>query len=424
MGASASRSGAGRQSSRPRLATPTIAVMLGVLSLLTVPAVFVLDALSDSMPSSASDWASTLSGIVFVIVLTAVGVVVARREPRNPIGWMLIGVALGVQAGNIGSDYAYLVYIFDHGTVPLGQVGVLLASSWLFSLALLPLIILFFPDGRHGSRWRWPVRIYLALSVIVLAGTVSVAVADFSLRVPVNSSGEPIGLSDPHGVNAWVAPAQALWGVSLALLAGAAVVYQVVSYRRASGVRRQQLKWLAAGAVVCVVCFIASSASGGGSSTIGSLAFAGALSALPICIGVAILKHGLYEIDRIISRTLSYALLTALLAGTFVGLVLLTTRLLPFSSTVGVAASTLTAAALFSPLRLRVQRIVDRRFNRARYDAEKTVEAFAARLRNAVDLDAVQQDLVDIVRTAVQPEHVTIWLKQGAPGEVRATRRA
>lgn len=129
MSATASRSDAVMGPPRLGFATPAMAVALGVLSLLTVPATFVLDALSDTMPSSVSDWVSTASGIVFVLVLTAVGVVVARREPRNPIGWMLIGVALGVQAGNVGSDYAYLVYVFDHGTVPFGQVGVLLAST-------------------------------------------------------------------------------------------------------------------------------------------------------------------------------------------------------------------------------------------------------------------------------------------------------
>ncbi|MGO9753133.1 MAG: hypothetical protein ACLP8S_00750 [Solirubrobacteraceae bacterium] len=410
------------RSRRFQLATPRMAVALGVLSLLTVPATLVLDALSDSMPSSVSDWASTVSGIVFVLVLTAVGVVVARREPRNPIGWMLIAVALGVQAGNIGSDYAYLGYIFDHGTIPLRQVGVLLASCWLVSLMVLPMIILLFPDGRLGSRWRWPVRIYLVLSALAFAATVGVAVTDLGLRVPVNSSGEPIKLNDPHGVNAWFAPAKALWGVSLVLLAVAAVVYQVVSYHRASGVRRQQLKWLAAGAVVCVVCFVVSISSGGGSSTIGSLAFAGALSALPICIGVGILKYRLYEIDRLISRTLSYAILTGLLVGTFVGLIALTTDLLPFSSSVGVAASTLAAAALFNPLRKRVQRVVDRRFNRSRYDAEQTVAAFAGRLRDAVDLDTVQAELLQVVHQSVQPTHATIWIRQSRPRTGAASR--
>ncbi len=145
--------------------------------------------------------------------------------------------------------------------------------------------------------------------------------------------------------------------------------------------------------------------------------------ALPIGIGVGILKYRLYEIDRLVSRTLSYAILTALLAGTFVGLVALTTDLLPFSSSVGVAASTLAAAALFNPLRRRVQRVVDRRFNRSHYDAEATVAAFAARLRDAVDLDAVQTDLLDVVRGAVEPAHATVWIRSNQSGSPEALQR-
>ncbi len=141
------------------------------------------------------------------------------------------------------------------------------------------------------------------------------------------------------------------------------------------------------------------------------------LAALPIAIGVGILKYRLYEIDRIISRTVSYSIVTALLAGTFVGLVVLTTDVLPFSSSVGVAASTLAAAALFNPLRLRVQRAVDRRFNRARYDAEATVAAFAQRLRDAVDLDTVSADLLATVKRAVEPAHATVWIRQTSPFE-------
>jgi hypothetical protein len=133
-----------------------------------------------------------------------------------------------------------------------------------------------------------------------------------------------------------------------------------------------------------------------------------------VAIGIGILKWRLYDIDRLISRTLSYAVLTALLVGTFVGLVALTTDLLPFSSTVGVAASTLAAAALFNPLRIRVQRLVDRRFNRARYDADAAVAAFAARLRDAVDLETVRSELLAAVNRAVEPAHATIWLRPHA----------
>ena len=161
------------------------------------------------------------------------------------------------------------------------------------------------------------------------------------------------------------------------------VVGKVVEYRRSTGEHRQQLKWLMAGGAVSIAALLVTL------TVNGSIAFVG-VAALPISIGVGILKYRLYEIDRLISRTLSYAIVTGTLVVLFLALVVLTTRVLPFSSPVGVAASTLAAAALFTPLRRRVQRTVDRRFNRARYDAEATVEAFRQRLRDAVDLETVQ----------------------------------
>ncbi len=132
-------------------------------------------------------------------------------------------------------------------------------------------------------------------------------------------------------------------------------------------------------------------------------------------VGIAILKYRLFEIDRLVSRTLSYAIITGLLVGVYVGLIALTTRALPLSSPIGVAASTLAAAALFTPLRRWVQRIVDRRFNRAHYDAEATVAAFSSGLRDAVDLDRVQRDLVAVVHLSMQPSHVSIWLRERSP---------
>ena len=136
-----------------------------------------------------------------------------------------------------------------------------------------------------------------------------------------------------------------------------------------------------------------------------------------MCIGVAVLKYRLYEIDRIISRVISYAIITAVLAGVFAGVVVLATEALPFKTPVAVAASTLVAAALFNPLRRRVQHMVDRRFNRARYDAEAVVAAFTARLRQTVDVDTLQGDLTDVVHRAFQPAHVSVWLTPGPSGE-------
>jgi hypothetical protein len=195
------------------------------------------------------------------------------------------------------------------------------------------------------------------------------------------------------------------------------LIGQLIGYRRLTGDARAQQKWVISGAVISFLAVTTNvlpypfSTTGNGVTV--SYFVSWALAALPVAMGIGILKYRLYEIDRIVSRTLSYAILTLLLVGTFLGLVAVTTHLLPFSSNVGVAASTLAAAALFNPLRVRVQRAVDRRFNRARYDAEATVNEFSARLRDAVDLDAVQAELLATVQGAVEPAHVSVWIRSG-----------
>jgi hypothetical protein len=171
--------------------------------------------------------------------------------------------------------------------------------------------------------------------------------------------------------------------------------------------RRQQIKWLVSGVCVFIVIGLPALAV---SAAIWEAMIAVGFAALPLAIGVGILRYRLYDIDRIISRTVAYGIVTALLAGGYIGLVLLVTRVLPFSSAVGVAVSTLAAAAAFNPLRRRVQHVVDRRFNRARYDADLTAAAFAGRLQDAVDLLAVQADLVSTVQGALEPAHVTVWI--------------
>jgi len=196
------------------------------------------------------------------------------------------------------------------------------------------------------------------------------------------------------------------------------VGYQVVSWRRAAGERRQQLSWLMAGGTAALIAFLVAIPAGAlpyGVGEVVSDVLEVGIAALPVGIGVAILRYRLYEIDRIISRTLAYAIVTGLLVGVYAGLVLLATRVLSINSPVAVAVSTLAAAALFSPVRRRVQQMVDRRFNRVRYDGERTVEAFAARLKDAVDLETVRADLADVVNRALEPAHVTVWTaKPGA----------
>ena len=188
-----------------------------------------------------------------------------------------------------------------------------------------------------------------------------------------------------------------------------ALGYQLASWRRASGDRRQQLKWLLSGTAVCAVLGIWAVAT---NSAIWEIALVG-VAALPVSIGVGILRYRLYDIDRIISRTLAYALVTGLLVGVYAGLVLLATEALRLSSSVSVAAATLAAAALFNPVRRRVQRAVDRRFNRARYDADQTIAAFSVRLKDAVDMAAVQADLAGVVHDTLHPAHLSIWVQPG-----------
>ncbi len=186
----------------------------------------------------------------------------------------------------------------------------------------------------------------------------------------------------------------------------------MLSWRRASGERRQQLKWLACGATVTIAAFVLASALG--SYVIGQVIAIGIVG-LPVSIGVGILKYRLYDIDRIISRTLAYALVTGLLVGVYSGGVLLATQVFRSRTPVAVAAATLAAAALFNPLRRRVQRAVDRRFNRARYDADQTLAAFAARVKDAVDVASVRDDLAVVVAGALEPAHVSVWISSPEP---------
>jgi len=225
-------------------------------------------------------------------------------------------------------------------------------------------------------------------------------------------------VDNPAGSSAWLGSVETVILPVMAVFWLVFVARQVASWRRADGERRQQLKWLMSGAAVCMAA-ITIIGVGGTLDTSASPAVQAATNvaaigilALPVSIGVAILRYRLYDIDRIISRTLAYAIVTGLLVGLYAGLVLLATRVMSLHSTVAVAAATLAAAALFNPLRRRVQLRVDRRFNRARYDADQTIAAFAARLKDAVDLDSVREDLATVVQKALEPAHVSVWLNE------------
>ena len=240
------------------------------------------------------------------------------------------------------------------------------------------------PDLTHISPERY-MRGFVRSSGQAAAGRI----------VPV---GSPWSAGTEQSRRGWQIRSSAARGLSF-------VTRQVLSWRRAGGERRQQLKWLASGAAVTVFSILLGVLIGSPGPLVG-------LAALPAATGVAILKYRLYDIDRLISRTLAYAIVTGLLVGVYAGLVLLATELLHVHTPVAVAVSTLAAAALFNPLRLRVQKMVDRRFNRARYDADQTVAAFAARLKDAVDLDSVRDDLATVAQQALEPAHLSVWISR------------
>ena len=348
--------------------------------------------------------------VPIVVVYAAVGFVVARRQPGNPIGWILSGfIVVFLLSSDVGL-YAVLYYRFGHHGLPLAPVAVVLQPLWAPALLLFPVAILLFPDGRLAARrWRWVLRAYVVAGALASAAVFSPAVTAVARHdVRLDAFGDVISTGRSHG---GPLAAAELLGLLLVLVIWLSfVAHQVLSWRRAMGERRQQLKWLATGAAVTLVVIAAS--FGISSTSVAGEILGIALAALPVGIGVGILKYRLYDIDRIISRTLAYAIVTGLLVGVYAGLVLLATQVLQFHSSVAVAISTLTAAALFNPLRRRVQRAVDRRFNRARYDADQTVAAFAARLKDAVDLDAVRDDLASVVHQALEPAHLSLWISQ------------
>ena len=360
-----------------------------------------------------------VSVVLMALVLGGVGLVVARHQPRNPVGWLLLGCGLCFVLATDASFYAILAYRLHPGRLPLGGAAVLLQSCWGLAFAFFGAAVLLFPDGRLPSRhWRWPLRIYLAVVSIGFGDWIVVTVmAIAGHHVRVDASGDLITANAQGAV---------VNNVFLVVLVGylvAAVILQASGYRRAkgadgadgaNGVRRQQLKWVASGAALAVVCGVAATALNNAPEPwqIVSDVLVAGIAALPVSMGIAILRYRLYDIDRIISRTLAYAIVTGLLVGLYAGLVLLATQVLTLKSPVAVAGSTLVAAAAFSPLRARVQHAVDRRFNRARYDADQTVSAFAARLKDAVDLESVRNDLATVVDQALEPVHLSVWISR------------
>jgi hypothetical protein len=362
-----------------------------------------LHPLPASMASQSGNGLDMVVGLTFIVAFATVGALLAWKRPENPIGWLLSGSGLAYALGGFG-----LLLIHFPRTRTLGNW---LGWAWLFGLGLCVFVVLLFPSGSLPSRrWRpvaWAAGAGLAGWVLANAFAPTIITADSPVPNPVGVTGAPGKIFT------------AMAGASTALLAVtglAAVLSLVFRYRRAQTAERAQLRWLVYAGGLIVVAFLAETLSekvvgpGATATNLQDAIGSGAAALIPVAIGVAVLRYRLYDIDRIISRTVAYAIVTGLLVGVYAGLVLLATHALRVHTPVAVAAATLAAAALFTPVRRRVQHRVDRRFNRARYDADQIAAAFAARLKDTVELSSVRDDLTGIVSRALEPAHVSVWI--------------
>jgi hypothetical protein len=372
------------------------------------------------------DPAVIAEGGAFLIVLLPfplAGVLILRRQPRNTVGWLLAGIGALWGLGGLADGYARYGLVIDPGSVPGPTVAATIGNGiWAPAIGVTgTFLFLLFPDGHlPGRHWR---------PVALLSGPVLVALTlclylspDRLTEVPVRGVVNPLGI---ESMAPFLHAALDVLVMALAVCALLSVLALVTRFRRARGVERQQLKWLACAAAIVGGAFVLGIAMSLGipddkpkpglMAVFDQLSFL-SFSLIPIAIGIAVLRYRLYDIDLVINRTLVYGALTACLAAAYLTSVLvLRLALAPFtgSSDLAVAASTLFVAALFRPLRTRIQAHVDRRFYRRRYDATRTLEAFSVRLRHQVDLGTAGAELLAACRDTVQPAHASIWLSEG-----------
>jgi pimeloyl-ACP methyl ester carboxylesterase len=370
-----------------------------------------------------------LENVVILVgfgMFAVVGALLVARRPANAVGWILI--AVGIMVGIFPAGETYAAYVMTtRGQPDALAVAGAWTNAWYWYLLLALAFIylpLYFPDGRLPSR-RWlPVAVVagiaLASAVVLGALTDTLRGQDVGYRID-----NPIGIEGLAPVEELPVFGVLLFGIfALGTIGAAASV--VVRFRRSRGIERQQLKWFLYAAALIPASFALDYVPG----FTGDLVFGLVIFGLPTAIGIAVLRYRLYDIDVIINRTLVYGLLTVFLAlvyfGSVIALQYVLRTLTGQAGTLAIVASTLTIAALFNPLRRRIQELIDRRFYRRKYDSAKTLESFSARLRDETDLNALSEDLVGVVRGTMQPEHVSLWLRPahiaGSPdraGEVR-----
>jgi hypothetical protein len=402
------------------LALALLALALGMIAFMFASAVLPGHAELSSSLDDVGDLLTIVPSLAAYLALPAVGAVLAILRPRNPVGWILLVGGVTLILGDF--EFAYVERSIEVEPLPgytlvdwfapaLTTLGIPLLAIWL------PLL---FPDGHlPGRRWRpvaWLASLAIALTIAVMF--VIDIEDEFGRQLP-----NPTALGGDAGTFG-----ELLYGVAQAMIVGSlalAILSVAVRFRRSQDVERQQLKWFVAAASLVFVSIIGMAVLFVLGSELASALYVlvmTALGFLPIAIGIAVLRYRLYDIDRLISRTIGWALVTGILVAVFAGAVIGLQALLAGvtqGETLAVAASTLAAFALFQPLRRRIQAAVDRRFDRARYDGQQLVSAFGERLRDEVELEAIRAEIPATVDAAVRPAHVGVWLRSGGEGTAK-----
>ena len=419
---------------RPRRWAAGLAWALWALAILGLLVTAWLDHLlrQAGRPDLAQETAG-IEPVLVVLSATTVGAVLGNRRPNHPVGWLLLALGLSMAAAIVAQAYADYGFRARPGALPAARYvalyGPAILGAWLGCIGF---ILLLTPTGSLPSpRWRWWARVMVAAPVVSLVAT---------LLLPNSLNSDYQTLDNPLALRAFGGALRAALWVALAISVLAVLVAAgslVVRFRRAHGVERQQLRWVALAAavvapaaLVLVAAAAATTLLAAASTTtlwrVFNWALVVCVTILPLAIGAAILRYRLYDLDRIVSRTLAYGLLTVLLGGGYAAVVLGLGRLLGRDSSLVIAMATLAVAAAFQPARRRIQRAVDRRFNRRKYDAAQTIEAFSARLRDQIDLDTLSSELLAVVDQTMEPTRVSLWLRpspRGSSGTPRSEER-
>ncbi|HEY8823296.1 MAG TPA: hypothetical protein VIP07_00255 [Candidatus Limnocylindria bacterium] len=360
-----------------------------------------------------------LVAVLSLLVYVGVGLLLTLRLPRHPIGWLLLGMGTFLQLSVTASAYAWAAFVRAPGSLPLGEIAWFFQSGWILALGCLFLAVMLFPTGRPPSRrWHVPVGLVVAATALLLAGY-SLAPREFKVPQAFGAQNAvPLTMPNPLAIDETFAT---LLGYAFTspltyavfLLPVAAIVSR---FRTAHGNERQQIKWFAYTSSIVALFVVGSGLVPAFFLTdFGAVVAVVAVDLIPISVAIAILRYRLYDIDVLINRTIVYGATSAAIAVTFFfGLVALQAALGRFTSgsEVAVAASTLLSFALFQPVRRRVQDAVNRRFDRSRYNAARTVDGFTDRLRDEVDLMELRADLLGEVQLTMAPAHVSLWLRE------------